>query len=227
MIMLTALVFDLDGTLIDSAPDLHQAVLKVLAEEGRPSITLDELKTMVGDGAPILVKRVFAHVGHDAGEKLPHLVARYLAHYESAIAVHTRLYPRVHETLGRLQAAGHRMAVCTNKAHKPSIHVLDALDLSKYFDAVIGGDATPAKKPDPRHVLAVLEKLSARPANAAMIGDGANDLIAARDAGVAVIHARYGYGITRDHDVTPDAIIDDFAAIPDAIKTIANSRRTQ
>ena len=225
--MIPALVFDLDGTLIDSAPDLHQAVLKLLAEEGRPAISLDELKTMVGDGAPILVKRVFAYVGNDAGDKLPQLVARYLVHYEDAIAVHTRLYPGVRATLERLQAAGHKMAVCTNKAHKPSIGVLDALDLSKFFDVVIGGDATPAKKPDPRHVLTVLDRLSAEPAHSVMIGDGANDLIAARDAGVPVIHARYGYGMTRDHDVTPAAIVDEFAAIPDALKTIAAERRTQ
>lgn len=225
--MTPALVFDLDGTLIDSAPDLHQAVLRVLAEEGRRAISLDELKTMVGDGAPILVKRVFAYVGHDADEELPQLVARYLAHYESAIAVHTRLYPGVRETLERLQAAGHRMAVCTNKVHKPSMGVLEALDLSKYFDVVVGGDATPAKKPDPRHVLAVLDRLSAEPAHSVMIGDGVNDLIAARDAGVPVIHARYGYGITRAHDVTPAAIIDEFAAIPDALETIVAARRAQ
>ena len=225
--MPTALVFDLDGTLIDSAPDLHQAVLKVLAEEGRPSITLDELKTMVGDGAPILVRRVFEYVGHDAGAALPDLVARYLAHYENAIAVHTRLYPGVRETLEHLKAAGHPMAVCTNKAHKPSVHVLEALDLAKYFDVVVGGDATPAKKPDPRHVLTVLERLSVAPAHAVMIGDGANDLIAARDAGVAVIHARYGYGITREHDVTPDAVVDEFAAIPASVRAIAEARRAQ
>jgi phosphoglycolate phosphatase len=225
--MQPALIFDLDGTLIDSAPDLHQAVLKVLAEEGRPSITLDELITMVGDGAPILVKRVFEYVGHDAGDELPQLVARYLAHYEDAIAVHTRLYPGVRETLERLKAAGHPMAVCTNKAHKPSMHVLEALNLSQYFDVVVGGDATPAKKPDPQHVLTVLERLSARPAHSVMIGDGANDLIAARDAGVPVIHARYGYGITRDHDVTPAAIVDAFDAIPETLRTIAAARRAQ
>ncbi len=223
--MSQALVFDLDGTLIDSAPDLHQALLRLLAEEGRAPISLADMTTMVGDGAAALVERVFAHAGRAVRDELPEFVARYLAHYGNAVAVHTRPYPGVSETLERLQQAGHRMAVCTNKADRPVVAVLEALGLSRYFDAVVGGDSAHARKPDAKHVLTALDRLAARPAGAVMIGDGDNDLLAAQAAGVPVIHARYGYGISETLGVTPDAVVDEFSAIPAALKAIAGTGR--
>lgn len=225
--MPAALVFDLDGTLIDSAPDLYHALLRLLAEEAKPPISFADMTSMVGDGAATLVRRVFAHLGHVVGDELPDLVARYLAHYESAIAVHTQPYPGVRETLETLRRSGHRMGVCTNKADKPTLAVLEALDLSKFFDAVIGSDTAPAKKPDPRHVLAVLDRLSAQSTNSVMIGDGDNDLLAAYGARVPIIHARYGYGVSQIHHVAPVAVIDDFSAIPMVLARITGDRRPQ
>jgi phosphoglycolate phosphatase len=215
--MATTLVFDLDGTLIDSAPDLHRALLRLLNQEGLPAIPLDAVIGMVGDGAAKLVARAFAHAGRPVDAELPHLLARFLDLYETGIADLTRPYPGVPETLKILQDAGHRMAVCTNKPDAPTRAVLDALGLGGFFDAAIGGDAAPAKKPDPRHVLAVLQRMGESTENSVMIGDGANDLLVARAAGIAFVHARYGYGIRGVADVLPAAAIDAFSDLPSAL----------
>jgi phosphoglycolate phosphatase len=216
------LIFDLDGTLIDSAPDLHRALLCLLSDESLPPLTLAQVTGMVGDGAAALVARAFERAGRPAGPDLPRLLAQFLEIYETGIADLTRPYPGVPETLADLERAGHRMAVCTNKPDLPTRIVLDALGLARFFEVIVGGDSAPARKPDPGHLMAVLHYMQASPHDAVMIGDGANDLRAAQAAGVPLVLAGYGYGVRGTTDIAPAAIIDAFSALPAALARLGS-----
>ncbi|MEX0808965.1 MAG: ABC transporter substrate-binding protein [Dongiaceae bacterium] len=135
---------------------------------------------------------------------------------ETGIADLTLPYPGVPETLARLRDHGHRMAVCANKPDAPTRAVLEALGLAPFFDSVVGGDAAPAKKPDARHLLAVLDRMHATASDAIMIGDGTDDLLVAEAAGVPSILVRYGYGLRSPTSAAPVAIIDAFEDLPAA-----------
>ncbi|MEX2297699.1 MAG: phosphoglycolate phosphatase [Dongiaceae bacterium] len=217
------LVFDLDGTLIHSAPDLHRALSQLFAEETLPPHNLEQVISMVGDGSPMLVTRAFERAGRPAGDALPRLLARFLDLYETGIAELTLPYPGVPETLARLRDDGHRMAVCTNKPDGPTRSVLDALGLGSFFEVIVGGDSAPVKKPDARHLLAVLDRMQASPREAVMIGDGTNDLLVAEAVGVPSILVRYGYGLRHSSTTPPAAVIDTFAALPAALARMAVS----
>src|SRR4051812_27214903 len=147
-----AFIFDLDGTLVDSVPDLRAALNEVLRERGRRPLAADEVRRMVGDGVPALVERGLAATGDT--KELEAAEARFLALYEAAPAALTRAYPGVPETLARLVASGARLGVCTNKPQKATIGVLEGVGIAGFFTAILGGDAVPSKKPDPRHLLA-------------------------------------------------------------------------
>src|SRR5262245_27183375 len=154
------LIFDLDGTLVDSAPDLHRSLNAVLAEQGRAAVGLDGIRAMVGDGAAKLVERGFADTGAAVEPAaLAGLVQRFLAHYSAGRHALTRAYPGVADTLAALQTRGCRLGVCTNKPYAPSMEILELLELSRYFGAVTGGDSLPVRKPDPGHLLGTLKLL--------------------------------------------------------------------
>src|SRR5215831_443319 len=153
-------VFDLDGTLIDSAPDLRAAANTVLAEAGRPPLDLATIRSFVGDGVRKLIERAFAATGPALDTAaLDAAAQRYTALYEAAASVLTRPYDGVPETLGRLRARGLKLAVCTNKPVAASHVVLRELGLAPFFDAVSGGDSVARRKPDPMHVLDALERI--------------------------------------------------------------------
>jgi phosphoglycolate phosphatase len=213
-----ALVFDLDGTLVDSVPDLQAALNRVLTEIGRRSLGATEVRSMVGDGVAALVERGMAATGGTDG--LEAARARFLALYEAEPAVRTRPYPGVAETLAGLRAAGCRLAVCTNKPQAASLGVLAGVGLAPFFDAVLGGDALPWRKPDPRHLLAAVEALGARPEEAAMIGDNENDHDAAKAAGIPVLLMRYGYLRAPADSLAPAAWLDRFSEIPQALRRL-------
>jgi len=179
------LIFDLDGTLIDSAPDLARALNRLLAGFGRPPLTLAQVRPMIGDGAPELVRRALAAGGAAVDPTaMPELFERYRTFYLATATAATRAYPGVPETLAALRAAGYRMVVCTNKFQTPTMKILDFLDLTRFFDGVAGGDAVPARKPDPGHLLAALALVGGGPDRAAMVGDGFNDVAAAKAPGI-------------------------------------------
>jgi phosphoglycolate phosphatase len=184
-----AVIFDLDGTLVDSAPDIQVAINKLLAEEGRRLLTLEEVSAMIGDGVPKLVERAMnATRAEDAPDDLPTLTRRFLGFYEGHTTDLTRPYPGVLEALERLRSAGVRMGICTNKPERPTRELLRDLGLAPYFRAVFGGDTVAGvKKPDPQLIHAVLDALGARPMEAVMVGDAANDVAAARAAEIPVI----------------------------------------
>lgn len=206
-----ALVFDLDGTLVDSAPDLHRSLNAVLAESGRRSVALDDIRAMVGDGAAKLVERGFADTGLPvAPAALPHLVERFLQHYAAGRHVLTSPFPGVINTLEMFRGQGMRLGVCTNKPYAPTMEILDSLGLSELFDAVTGGDSLPVRKPDPGHLLGTIELMGSAVHEAVMIGDSLNDIAVARAAGVPVIVVSYGYSRVPVQELGADAIVDGF-----------------
>jgi len=207
-----ALVFDLDGTLVDSVPDLQAAVNAMLRELGRAALSAAEVRGMVGDGTARLVARALAATGRELPPGPAH--DRFLALYEAAPAARTRPYPGVPATLAALRGAGCRLAVCTNKPQRATEAVLDALGLASFFDAVLGGDALPVRKPDPAHVRGALAALGAGPERGAMIGDGENDAAAGRGAGLPVALMTYGYAHAPLESLGADALIDRFADLP-------------
>ncbi len=185
------LVLDLDGTLIDSLPDLCAALNRLLRERGLEPFTPEAVKPMVGDGSHRLVERAFAARGARADEAA---IATFLADYTAQATRTTRPYPEVPETLARLGEAGWRFAICTNKLEQAARQVLRALGLASFFAAIGAGDSFPYRKPDPRHLLATIAAAGGERALSVMTGDHANDVAAAKAAAIPSIFAAWGYG---------------------------------
>jgi phosphoglycolate phosphatase len=184
-----AIIFDLDGTLIDSLPDIAAAVNHVFSHRGLPVLSREQVKPMIGDGAKILLSRACAAVGAPVAESD---YAVFETYYTAHSADLTRPYPGIVAALQDLQAAGYSLGVCTNKPQAPALAVLEALDLAAYVGVVTGGNSTPYRKPDPRHLAAALDALGTK--NAVMIGDHHNDIAAADGLGLPAIFAAWGYG---------------------------------
>jgi phosphoglycolate phosphatase len=185
------LLLDLDGTLVDTVPDLAAALNRLMASRALPPFTWPETAAMVGDGVAKLVERAFAARGlvPDAAA-----VADFSADYAAHAAVASRLFPGVAETLAALVAEGWRLAVCTNKPEGAARALLDAMGLTRLLAAIGGGDSFPVRKPDPAHLLATLRLAGGAVERAVMAGDHANDVAAARGAGLPCIFAAWGYG---------------------------------
>lgn len=218
------LLLDLDGTLVDTAPDLADALARLLAEEGLPALPEAEVARLVGDGAARLVARALAAHGRPCeGARLDAYVARFLAHYGAAPAARSRPYPGVAATLEALRAAGWRLGVCTNKPQGLSEAVLAGLGLARFIDAVAGGDRFAVRKPDPGHVLATLELLGVAPAAAVMVGDSRNDVAAARAAGVACVAVAYGYSKEPAERLGAARVVASFDELPAALADLAGA----
>jgi phosphoglycolate phosphatase len=207
------LIFDLDGTLVDSAPDLATALNGLLAEFGKPALAESAVRAMVGDGAGVLVQRGLQASGLGDVDQ-PAALKRFLALYRDCLIEQTRAYPEVEATLEHLMAEGHKLGVCTNKPYDPTQRILKALKLDRFFGAVIGGDSLPKRKPDPEPLLAAIEKLGGAPAASVMIGDSANDVLCARAAGVTAILIPSDYGNPAED---ADRKLTHFAELPDAL----------
>ncbi|MSP68254.1 MAG: phosphoglycolate phosphatase [Alphaproteobacteria bacterium] len=215
-----ALIFDLDGTLVDTAPDLLAALNGVLAERRRAALPDSMVRHLVGDGAAALVRRGMAATGAEVAEAdLAPLVERFIALYRKDIATRSRPFPGVVDTLATLSGRGYRFAVCTNKRHDLTLELLDALGLRSLFPVVIGGDSLPTRKPDPGMVIASLAALDATPAGAVMVGDSLNDVRAAQAAKVPVIAVAYGYAQVAD--LGADAVIEQFDHLPAALARLS------
>ncbi|MDR3506200.1 MAG: HAD-IA family hydrolase [Acidocella sp.] len=184
-----AVIFDLDGTLIDSAPDIAASVNRVLAADDLAGHSLEAIRGMIGDGAKQLLERAFAAHGRVVE---PRHLAAFMADYQANPVVETRIYDGILPALGALREAGHRLGLCTNKPILPARKILDALDLAPFFSVVTGGDSTPYKKPDPRHLAATMAEMEV--GEAVMIGDHENDMLAAEGLGVQGIFVTWGYG---------------------------------
>lgn len=184
-------VFDLDGTVIDSLPDLAAALNRSLARHGADPVPRAEVAPMVGDGARMLLRRGYAARGIEPDATDEEI---FLADYEAHVTDLTEPFPGVAEALATLEARGYRLGMCTNKPEASARKVLDALDLGRFFPVLIGGDATAHRKPDPRHLGAVLQAMDVAPIAAVMVGDHRNDMATAEGLGVASIFVGWGYG---------------------------------
>lgn len=190
--MPTPILFDLDGTLVDSVADLTATLNTLHDELGRRHVSEDEVRGWVGEGASLLVGRALAGTGAElSGAQITTCVARFMEIYRGASAVHTRPYPGVVRLLETLAASGTPMAVVTNKPYVNTMLVLEALDLARFFPVVIGADSGPTRKPDAGPLRAAMAGLGVN--HAVMVGDSHIDVAAARAAGVPVFVVAWGY----------------------------------
>jgi phosphoglycolate phosphatase len=215
------IVFDLDGTLVDTAPDLAAALNAVLAREGRPLVPLDDVRHMVGRGARVLIERAMAGSGAPASpDAIRDLMDHFLTHYEANIALTSRPFDSVEKVVRGLAARGHKLGVCTNKPAFLSHKLLGELGLNTLFPVVLGADSRPYRKPDPRHLLDTIEALGGRPDSAVLIGDSDTDVKTARAANVPVVAVTFGYTEIPVHDLGADAVIDHFDALEQALARV-------
>ena len=215
------IAFDLDGTLVDTAPDLVRALNQVLAEEGLAPLAYETARNMVGRGAKHLIERGYAATGLPLStDNSLALVERFIAVYRAGIAAESRPFEGLEEALEALAHHGATLCVCTNKRTDLSVALLDALGLSKHFTAVVGADAAPAAKPDARHLICAIETAGGDVERAVMVGDSITDVSAARNAGVPVIVTSFGYTDIPHADLGADAMIDSYSELVDAIERV-------
>ena len=203
-------MFDLDGTLIDSVPDLAAAVETMLQALGRPPAGLENVKMWIGNGAPMLVRRALAGnldaSGVDDAEA-ERALEIFMEAYDGGHE-HTKVYPGVRESLKWLQKQGVEMALITNKPERFVAPLLDELKLGRFFRWIIGGDTLPQKKPDPAALQFVMKMAGVTPQQSMFIGDSRNDVLAAKAAGVRCVALNYGYNHGRPIEVeSPDMVI--------------------
>ncbi len=209
------IVFDLDGTLVDSAPDLHGAMVTTLLDDGLTAISLADARRFIGDGTRRFVERAYLAVDHPlADADLDRAAERFLANYRRRVAELTRPFDGVEETLRALRDSGVRLAVCTNKPEAAAEDLLGILGLRSLFEGIAGGDTFPVRKPDPGHLLGLLDHLGAVPADALMIGDNEHDAATARAAGVPVLLVPYGYARLPLEEIDADGVLASFSDLP-------------
>lgn len=215
------LIFDLDGTLIDSAPDIHAGANEMLRAQSLPPITLAETIGFIGRGVPALVAQILDHHGQPQD---PTRIARMVAHfetlYETALGL-TRLYPNARTTLEALKRQGYTLALCTNKPEKPTRAVLDHFELTGLFTAATYGDGPYPRKPNPAPVQHILNQLGTT--QALYIGDSETDAATARNAALPFALFTRGYRKSAPQDIPHHASFDDFAQLPQIIARRAPS----
>jgi phosphoglycolate phosphatase len=213
-----SIAFDLDGTLVDTAPDLVRALNHVVQPTGMAPVALADVRAMVGRGSRALIERAHAreHRILDAAQT-DDLVAAFIESYRSGIADHSQLFPDVKATLDVLKNAGANLSICTNKPSELSELLVETLELTAYFDRIIGPERTTAKKPAAAHVECAL---GSGHTQAAMIGDSAPDVDAARAAGVPSIILSYGYSEKPVSSLGADRVLHAFKDIPQTLSEL-------
>lgn len=207
-------VFDLDGTLIDSAPDIHACVNNVLRLHGLRPLTLDQVRGFIGGGVDVLWRRIIAALGLSP-ESERDLIASFMTRYHQATSL-TRLYPGALECLGILADRGHPLGICTNKPEGPTRAVLDHFGIQGLFAKIVGGDSLPQRKPDPRPLRATFVALGAHPDSirGIYVGDSEYDARAAHAIPVPFLLYTQGYRKAAIADLGPQASFDSFAELP-------------
>ncbi|MBX5009304.1 phosphoglycolate phosphatase [Rhizobium lentis] len=204
----TLVVFDLDGTLLDTHSDLVESLNHTIAALGLEPVSYDDLTHLVGQGARVMIERACRLRGHPLeADALPPLVERFVAHYAGNMPGRTEPYPGLVAAMDRLSSAGYRLAVCTNKMESLALGLIDKLDLTQYFDAITGGDTFEYRKPDARHLTGTVDRVGGDIARTVMIGDSINDIAVAKNAGVPSIAVPFGYSDVPVSSLDPDQII--------------------
>ena len=212
------ILFDLDGTLIDSAPDLALAINHMLTTIGRPTFSEDIIRSWVGNGAEILVKRGLSGAS-DIDENLDNSLFEkalpvFLGFYKENLCIETKLYPHVRTSLKAMKDKGHRLVIVTNKPFHLVAPILTGLELDGLFEIVLGGDSLPKRKPDPLPLLHVSKTLGVSVEQCLMVGDSKNDILAAKAAKMESIGLTYGYNYGEDIGLhQPEAVFDNFSNI--------------
>jgi phosphoglycolate phosphatase len=217
------LVFDLDGTLADTAGDLILTLNYILAGEGLSGLSLPQGRPMVGAGAKALIERGLAANGIIASDaRLETMFNDYLAHYEAHICNETVLYPGVVKALDRFEKAGWSFAVCTNKIEHPSIKLLTELGIAHRFKTICGKNTFATSKPDGEALLQTILRAGGERQKSIMVGDTKTDIDTARNANIPVIAVDFGYADRPIEQFKPDRVIKHFDDLWDAVKALAN-----
>ncbi|MCE7028172.1 phosphoglycolate phosphatase [Jiella avicenniae] len=216
-----AVLFDLDGTLVDSAPDIHAALNQTLESYGEPPFTLEAVTRMIGAGVPKLIERAYAALDKQLDPATQdRIVERFLKIYEPRSAELTTLYAGASEVTRRLKEEGRAIGVVTNKPGQATSEILRHFGLFDLMDVIVGGDAGPAKKPEPGLLLLACEKLGLGPQDVLFVGDSENDVAAARAAAIKVVAIVGGYTVLSKEELGADATAEGLASVPQLFSTL-------
>lgn len=211
-------IFDLDGTLVDTAADLVSSLNHTIAAAGLAPVTYEDLTHLVGQGARVMIRRAFALRQVELPEaELETLYERFITHYRAEMPGESRPYPGIITVLDALSASGITLAVCTNKTEILALPLLEKLGLTQYFAAITCGDTFEFRKPDARHILGTIEKAGGDVQHSIMVGDSINDILAAKNAAVPSIGVTFGYSDVPMVELKPDVVIDDFTELTPAL----------
>ena len=215
-------VFDLDGTLIDTAHDLVASLNHTIGLEGLAPVGYDDLTYLVGHGGLVMIKRAFALRGREiSDEDLQRMLGVFVEHYSKDMPGVSVPYPGLLDAMDRLSGAGYRLAVCTNKLEGLARRLLDGLGLTARFSAITGGDTFAVRKPDAEHLLGTIRLAEADPKRTVMIGDSLNDMLVARNADVPSIGVPFGYSDVPVADLAPTHVIAHFDELtPDLVERL-------
>jgi phosphoglycolate phosphatase len=225
MTSIRTVVFDLDGTLVDTAPDLIAALNFVLEREGMPPVPLQSARTMIGAGARKLIERGLELDGRvTSAEDITRLTSDFIDYYADHIADASRPFDGLESALDDLTGRGYRFAVCTNKLEWLSKRLLDQLGLSPRFSAICGADTFGVSKPDPAILRQTIAQAGGQVSSAIMVGDAGPDIGVARRAGIPVIGVEFGYTEIPIADLNPDLLIGHFRDLPAAVESLMAAR---
>jgi phosphoglycolate phosphatase len=218
------IVFDLDGTLVDTAPDLIDTLNAILGRHHVAPVEFDQARTMIGAGVKPLLQRALASKGlRPAPAEIDAMFTEYLKLYAEHIADRSRPFPGLPGALDALSAQGCRLAVCTNKLEWLSVRLLDALGLSSRFVAICGQDTFTMRKPDPDMLRLTIARAGGDTGHAVMVGDSMTDVATARAAGIPVVAVDFGYTETPPHELGADRLISHFDALPEAVRQLVSA----
>jgi phosphoglycolate phosphatase len=219
------IVFDLDGTLVDTAPDLIATLNVVFAREGLPPVDYATARNLIGGGARAMISRGIEAEGRSLKPaKVEQMFADFIAYYSDHIADHSQPFPGLIDALDTLAAKGHRFAVCTNKLEGLSVLLLEKLKLADRFEAICGQDTFKIQKPDPDILRRTIAAAGGSAEHAIMIGDSETDIRTARAAGIAVVAVDFGYSETPVSEFGPDRVISHFTQLPGAVAAIFSAQ---
>ena len=220
----SAIIFDLDGTLVDTAPDLLSALNHVLTMVDCPLVDIHTIRNIVGKGAKVMISKGLSLGGiKNHEEQAEILLPDFISFYKDNIAINSRIFDNLIPALDELKSQEAKLGVCTNKQEELAIKLLHEIGLEHYFSTIVGADTFEYRKPDPRHILSTIDRIKGNPQNSVMIGDSITDINAAKAAKIPVIAVPFGYTDIPIYDLNPTAIVDNYKLLVSEIQNILKS----